>query len=286
MSARPTVQMLSGGRLHLHHGPIDVIARAWGTPAAVRTAYGAAIHRFETVLEELVAELVTLRQPVSRGPCVASPVARRMVAACEPLADVFLTPMAAVAGAVADELASVMAGTASLDRLYVNDGGDIALSLSAGGRMVLGIAGDLAAGAAIDGRIEIAADSGVGGVATSGWRGRSFSLGIADAVTVLAASGAAADAAATLIANAVDVDSPAVVRRPACELDPDSDLGDRQVTTAVGGLEPGEIADALDAGARFAEGLRRRGLIVAAALQLGGAHRIVGDLARLEEEVA
>ena len=43
------------------------------------------------------------------------------------------------------------------------------------------------------------------GIATSGWRGRSFSLGIADAVTVLAATAAEADAAATVIANAVDL---------------------------------------------------------------------------------
>ena len=66
------------------------------------------------------------------------------------------------------------------------------------------------------------------GVATSGWRGRSFSLGIADAVTVLAATAAAADAAATIIANAVDLPGhPAIARRPASELEDDSDLGDR-----------------------------------------------------------
>ena len=76
--------------------------------------------------------------------------------------------------------------------------------------------------------------SGIGGIATSGARGRSFSLGIADSVTVLARDAATADAAATLIANAVDIDSPAIMRRPARELDPDSDLGDRLVTVSVG----------------------------------------------------
>ena len=89
------------------------------------------------------------------------------------------------------------------------------------------------------------------GVATSGWRGRSFSLGIADAVTVLATNAAPADAAATLIANAVDLPGhPAVTRVPARELAPDSDLGDRLVTQGVGPLSPREIAGALEAGLR------------------------------------
>ena len=63
-------------------------------------------------------------------------------------------------------------------------------------------------------------------------------MGIADSVTVLARTGAVADAAATLIANAVDVDDPAIRREPAAELAPDSDLGDRLVTVEVGPLPP------------------------------------------------
>ena len=73
------------------------------------------------------------------------------------------------------------------------------------------------------------------GVATSGRHGRSFSLGIADAVTVLARTASQADAAATIIANAVDLPGhPAVRRMPANELQPDSDLGARPVTRDVG----------------------------------------------------
>ena len=70
------------------------------------------------------------------------------------------------------------------------------------------------------------------GIATSGWRGRSFSLGIADSGTVIAASAAAADAAATLIANAVKSSIRRIVRRRANELEDDSDLGDLLVTVA------------------------------------------------------
>ena len=90
------------------------------------------------------------------------------------------------------------------------------------------------------------------GVATSGWQGRSHSLGIADAVTVLARCAAVADAAATLIANAVDVDHPGIRREPARVLDEDSDLGDRPVTVAVPALDPETIDAALDAGAHDA----------------------------------
>ena len=86
------------------------------------------------------------------------------------------------------------------------------------------------------------ADDPVRGIATSGRHGRSFSLGIADAVTVLAKTAAQADAAATVIANAVDLPGhPAILRRPACELQPDSDLGDRLVTRDVGALSEQEI---------------------------------------------
>jgi ApbE superfamily uncharacterized protein (UPF0280 family) len=118
----------------------------------------------------------------------------------------------------------------------------------------------------------------VRGLATSGRGGRSFSLGIADAVTVLARDGASADAAATMIANRVDLDHPAIERRPASSLRDDSDLGDIPVTVAVGPLSPAEIETALAAGAAEAERLRREGLIVAVALFLRGRYRVVGDL--------
>jgi hypothetical protein len=109
------------------------------------------------------------------------------------------------------------------------------------------------------------------GIATSGWRGRSFSLGIADAVTVLSDTAAMADAAATIIANAVDLPGhPNIERIPACELAPDSDLGERLVTQSVGVLCRDEIHDALSAGVRVAHSLRAEGLIRSAALNLQG----------------
>jgi uncharacterized protein len=268
----PTIQRLSGDRVHLSHGPIDVVLRAWGAPTEVARAYHAALGRFETILPELVGELTELRRPIAEGPQVKGPVARRMLAAVRPFAGEFITPMAAVAGSVADELLAGMLTEADLGKAFVNDGGDIAIHLASGEMMMLGIAGDFSRFPipALNGAVTLRAEDAVGGVATSGFNGRSFTFGIADSVTVLAGTAAAADAAATLVANAVVVDSPAIERRRACDLDPDSDLGDRMVTSAVGPLSTDEIDCALATGRAKAEHLLRGGLVRGAALLLRG----------------
>jgi ApbE superfamily uncharacterized protein (UPF0280 family) len=207
------------------------------------------------------------------------PIARRMAQACWPYRAQFITPMAAVAGAVAEAvLGSMMAATtptAPLKRAYVNDGGDIALHLAPGASLAIGVVRSLEK-AVPEGEVRIDWNSPVRGIATSGWRGRSFSLGIADAVTVLARDAPSADAAATIIANAVNIDDPAVVRRPARALDPDSDLGDRPVTVEVGVLGGAQIEAALTAGVAMAEHLRSAGLIEGALLALAGEWRSVG----------
>ena len=126
----------------------------------------------------------------------------------------------------------------------------------------------------------INADDPSRGIATSGRHGRSFSLGIADAVTVLAATASQADAAATIIANAVDLpEHPAIVRCPAHDLQPDSDLGARLVTRGVGELSGREIAAALEAGAACARRLLAMGLIDGATLRLHGETVVVATKA-------
>lgn len=271
----PVVQRLHGDRLHLSHGPIDVVLRAWGAPEAVQAAESAAAAAFPAILPALAAELPELRRPITEGPRARHPVARRMVAACTPFAPIFVTPMAAVAGAVADALLAAMLAAAPLARAYVNDGGDIAVHVGPGAALAIGLAGDPAR-LALDGALQVLPGSGIGGIATSGRHGRSFSLGIADSVTVLARDAATADVAATLIANAVDLDSPAIRRAPAASLDPDSDLGERPVTVAVGPLAPAEVNAALAAGLARAEAFRAAGHVVAAALRLGHALRTTG----------
>lgn len=268
------------GRLRLIHGPIDVILWAEGPAPAVAAAETRATRAMEGLLARLAAELPRLRAPA--GPLPEGPVARAMVAAVAPWTPVFVTPMAAVAGAVADHLlAAMLAGAHGLLRAAVNNGGDIALWPGEGDRpgaapIRIAVCADPLRGRP-GVRLCLAPGQGIGGVATSGWRGRSLSLGIADAVTVLARDGARADVAATLIANAVDLPGhPAIARRPACDLAPDSDLGARLVTVDVGGLGPGDVARALDAGARVAHRALGQGLIAGAALTLGGGTRLIG----------
>ena len=276
MSAQAS--LLPGNRLHLSHGPIDLVISADGDAADVRRSYQVAAAMFPNILPDLVAKLAVLRAPIGElKPMVINPIARRMVDAVWPYRDVFITPMAAVAGAVAEHVLAAMVEAAPLRRAIVNNGGDIAIHLADGEMLRAGVVGDLAL-PRMDATIEIASGDPIRGIATSGWRGRSQSLGIADSVTVLAATAAAADAAATMIANAVNVDDPGIRRLPAHEVRDDSDLGDLMVTVDVGSLSLDKIEQALDGGVLRATDLQRRGLIVAAYLQLQGQVRVVGDL--------
>ncbi len=274
MTGRTQVSLLPDGRrLHLHDGPIDLIIEAWGAAASVRSAYEAARVAFEGLLDTLCAELAILRtQARAGGTLLRGPTALRMYEAVRPFAsETFITPMAAVAGSVADEvMAAMLQAAPDLARACVNNGGDIAVHLGEGERFTIGLV-DRPDRPAVFARAEISAVDGVGGVATSGARGRSFSLGIADAVTVLAKSSAQADAAATVIANAVDLpDNPSILRTPACELQPDSDLQNLLVTRFVPLLSDDDIARALESGLMKARELFSRGLIHAASLHLQG----------------
>ena len=282
MTRRPQIGFLADSRrLHLQDGPIDLIVEASGSQANIRDAYAAAARRFTGLLDELCSELPLLRTAADPARCLLQgKVARRMHDAVAPFAaDCFVTPMAAVAGSVAEEILGAMTGNAQLTRAYVNNGGDIALHLAAGEHFTVGLA-DRPDAPGLLRTMTVSHDDPTRGVATSGRHGRSFSLGIADAVTVLARTASKADAAATIIANAVDLPGhPAITRRPARDLQPDSDLGARLVTRNVGELSHGEIEDALEAGADSARKLLAAGLIEGAALRLHDEMIVVGTRA-------
>lgn len=278
MTRLPQIGWLANGRrLHLLDGPIDLIIEAHGTMLNIRAAYEAAIQRFTGLLDELCDELPELRKAAQPDACYLNgDIARRMHYAVVPFAaHHFITPMAAVAGSVAEEILGAMTRMADLDRAYVNNGGDIALHLGDGQFFTVGLV-DRPDTPGLIGKTVIAASDTTRGIATSGWRGRSFSLGIADAVTVLARTAAKADAAATIIANAVDLPGhQAIVRRPASDIQPDSDLGVRLVTREVGRLPLADIEIALEAGASCARRLVVAGLMNGAALHLQGETRVV-----------
>src|SRR5215213_3229488 len=279
MKRLPQIAFLPDGkRLHLQDGPIDLVIEAKGREVDVRAAYEAAANRFTGLLDELCEELVELRRPADLARCtLKGVVARRMHAAVAPFAsDEFITPMAAVAGSVAEEILGAMLAVARLERAYVNNGGDIALHLAGAEQFTIGLL-DRPDRHGLMQTTDIDAGDPARGIATSGRHGRSFSLGIADAVTVLAKTASQADAAATIIANAVDLPGhPAIIRCPARDLQPDSDLGARLVTREVGDLSCSEIGDALAAGAASARKLLAAGLIDGAALRLDGEIIVVG----------
>jgi len=274
----PVAALLDNGhRLHLQHGPIDLIIGADPVSAGKRAAvFQRAAEAFETVLERLVEELPLLQSAISpKSPKPKGQVALRMDQAVRPHgAKIFVTPMAAVAGAVADAVLAAMTQAMPLKRAYVNNGGDIAFYLGPGesfSTAMFGLQGnDL-------GRIKLSSQHGVGGIASSGQGGRSLSFGIADSVTVVASNAAVADVAATLIGNAVDLPNhAAIMRQKAQDIKPDTDLGDRLVVTNVGMLSNLDIMAALNAGHRVAEKMLADGLIKGAALFLRGKHKVTG----------
>ena len=267
--------MREENRLYLHHGPIDIIAHVDGPEEIRRDLYECAKKRFSTVLEELVSELKLLKLPFSEvNPEPKGRIARKMFNAVRG-AGTFITPMAAVAGAVAEEILETMLNQAKSEvsylekirRMYVNNGGDISFWLNYGSAFTIGVV-DNPLRPELNTKVCLPYESAVRGLATSGWRGRSQSLGIADAVTVLSSSSACADAAATLIANNVNIEHPGIIRKPACDVKDDSDLGMHPVTVNVPFLSEKEVSWALRNGAESAKALIRKNKIQSAYLSM------------------
>ena len=271
-------------RLYLQHGPIDIIAHV-EAPEEIRLhLYSCAKNRFNTILDELVAELDLLRLPWSiNNPVPQGSIAKKMLAAVSD-SQVFITPMAAVAGSVADEVLNTLLFEAKkqdsflkqIKKMYVNNGGDIAFWLNQGSSYSVGVV-DNAGIPELNTKVCLPYESPVRGIATSGWRGRSLSLGIADAVTVLAGSASVADVAATLIANDVNIKYQGIEKRPASEVKDDSDLGRIPVTVHVPPLPKEQTSKALHQGLRTARKFIKAGKIEAAYLSLQRQRLVIGN---------
>lgn len=272
----PRLLPLGPDRLRVEWGPVSlVLAARWAgaPPPDGLEAGGRGALEF---LEELAAYRRLLAADVRRirNPAALPASVRSLVEAARPFAGEFVTPLAAVAGAVADRVADLLAERGAAWAV-VSNGGDVALRLAPGEAASVGLVPRVDAAEPVV-QVQVTAEDGVGGAATSGFGGRSHTLGIADAVTVFAERAAPADAAATIAANAVDVDSPAVTRLPAEELDPETDLRGLRVTRAVGPLTRGEIDRALDRGAAWVRTRVEEGLVRGAVLSLQGHWRTVG----------
>lgn len=274
--AGPDLSPLGPERLRVEWGPVSlVVAARW--PDGFRPGeLAAGGRRALEVLEELAALRRLLAVDVRRIRNVRAlpQVARGMVAVARPYAEWGVTPMIAVAGAVADAVADTLAGRGAT-RVSVSNGGDVALRLAPGESVSVGVVAQVDA-ARPAAKVRVAAGDDIGGVATSGFGGRSLTLGIADAATVFATSAATADVTATLLGNAVDVDTPAVERAAAEDLDPETDLRGRLVTRSVGLLQPADVETALDQGEAWARSQWEEGRIRGAVLTLRDRWRFVG----------
>ena len=194
-------------------------------------------------------------------------VPKKMVEAVKTIDEASLTPMAAVAGSVADAIKEFLKNE-GLDLVSVNNGGDISIFNKKGRGLNIDI-GDIHTGESslymlnIEQLIDF-------GLATSGFGGRSFTLGLADIVTVVAVTGAVADAAATFICNRTNTESDQVVRQIASEIDPLTDIPDDKVTIRIGKLNEKDIFNALENGLNIAANIKNQKHIYDAIIKFQG----------------
>lgn len=247
--AETAVRFLPDGSYLVDYGPATLVVKAVQDGQAMAGLDRMLLAAVRERLAETTAYLPFLRGTDchradwrSDGPDAppAGSLPAAMIDAVRASGDTDLTPMAAVAGAMSDSLADQLAAMGA-DKVFVNNGGDIAIRLKPGQTLTMAVMHDMRPG----GRqtvITLSGADGIGGVATSGLGGRSLTRGIASGVTVFAARCAAADALATSLANRSYVPDPAVRRCPAGALDPSSDIADRMVVTHVGEL-PDSVVD-------------------------------------------
>jgi len=195
-------------------------------------------------------------------------VVRRMIEATKKMEEPDLTPLAAVAGTTSDVVADFIFSKGAT-KIIVDNGGDIAIRLREGEVARVGVKTE------IDARqptylVSIDSTMGVGGVATSGLGGRSFTKGIASAATVLSETASLADAAATVIGNFTNIEDPNIMKSLAEEIYPDTDINGEWVTVKVGKLSQEKIEEALNSGLSKAYSIYQKGLINGALIALQG----------------
>ena len=258
-------------------GPMRLVIRAWkGDKPQIDLIRQAADKSF-TYLERIAG----LRSELSRPfPDIQvqpqDDLAMEMVNSVGIIGDHDLTPMAAVAGTIADAVADWLFEQ-GLTRVIVDNGGDIAIRLARGETATVGVRPQVTS-PLISHVIHLDSGRSTWGVTTSGMGGRSFTRGIASAVTVLAADASVADAAATAVANACFVEDKGIIQLPAENIDPNSDLAGINVTTEVAPLSAESIRMAVGNARHKAENLFQKGLIIGAFIALGSVYTMTDGL--------
>ena len=233
-----------------------------------RTLSGAAIEGAQYALK-ILEELANFLPVIKKKALTIKPednypkIVNEMISAVRVINDPDFTPLAAVAGATSDIVADYLLKTRAT-KIIVNNGGDIAIRLREGDSAIVGLRLNLTRPdyeylALIDRDC---------GICTSGIGGRSFTLGVADGVTVIADKASIADAAATFLGNKTSVNSPTVKKVLAEFVYPDTDLLGVEVTQSVGDLSEDEIETALSRGKKEALMLMKRRLIEGAVISV------------------
>jgi ApbE superfamily uncharacterized protein (UPF0280 family) len=254
--------------LYVEQGPSSLVisAKRWKDD---REPDGTEILKLVTRLQrEIKATLPILK--LKAGRVVNSKhlpwVARSMVEAARLISASELTAMSAVAGAVSDQIKAYLVSR-GFDWAVVNNGGDIAAYSALNQPFSIGIGPLDAKGGDRSLRLKGPFDL---GIATSGVGGRSFTLGVADFVTVIAENAAIADAAATFICNHTRINAPQIEEAVSELLDPETDIPGEMVTVRVGDLARKEIESALQKGLSAATDLKQRGRIMEAVISVKG----------------
>lgn len=238
-------QILSDGRIFVDYGPVTMVMMA-SKNGVIQTEL---CLEATLIIPELLAEISSQRPYLSQYPesidnSILTGLPLRMVKSVKQIKEPTLTPIAAVAGTLSDALADWLYDH-DVDKVIVNNGGDIAIRLVANEAVKIGILPNVETGK-MENIVTIRAEDGIGGVCTSGLGGRSFTRGIANAVTVFSKRCCIADACATHIANASYIKSAAVITDRAGNLQSDSDIADLEVVVRVDQLTPEEVLRSLD----------------------------------------
>jgi len=256
--------------MYIEIGPVSVVIKAeksHGKLAPDRTGLETYI---KEILQLIGGCLPVLRQrayKIRRFKNLPS-VAKRMIEAVKIVDEETLTPMASVAGAVSDEIKEYLKDE-GFDFVSVNNGGDISIFNKYLEKSIKVSIGHINKNIHTPYILNIKGIKDYG-IATSGLGGRSFTLGVAEIGTVIAETGAIADAAATYICNKTDVVSKNVLKEKASVIDPTTDIPDEYVTIDIDKLNQEEAKNALQNGLKIAYNLKEQKKIFDAFIFLKG----------------
>ena len=263
--------VLPGGSVLAESGPMRlVISASTGKVVQSKMALRAAEESFGFLKRVARHRKFLGRQFLQSREQMKDPLVLKMINSVMMVGDEDLTPMAAVAGTIADEVADFLFER-GITKVVVDNGGDVAIRADREDPITVGIRPDVN-DQAVSYVIGLDPDFHSHGVATSGLGGRSLTRGIASAASVVARTASLADAAATAVANASFLADDQVFRRPAEELDPYTDIAGLDVTVKVGLLSEEKKNRAVSQAIRRAEELVQREVILGAFVAVQGVH--------------